>query len=225
MNEHPLRFEDIVLPGWPDAPMALDVTAHQAVAVLGSDASGVDQLAAYALALQAPPAGRVLVHGRDLATLPYREALAARRAVGYLPADDGLLHNLTLSENVALPLRFGSRLTETQIRSRVGVILAQLRLADVGVRRPADATGEQRRRAALARALAFDPDLVLLEHPFDGLTDRDAAELLELARGGESAAGSRRTVFIIGPYLPPSLRARVESRFRLHRGRLESEEG
>ncbi|MBI2537914.1 MAG: hypothetical protein HYW06_13335, partial [Gemmatimonadetes bacterium] len=68
-----------------------------------------------------------------------------------------------------------------------------------------------------------DPELVILEQPFDGLTTRAAAQLLELARGGELAVGARRSVFIVGQSLPEVLKARVELRYRLARGRLEPE--
>ena len=77
-----------------------------------------------------------------------------------------------------------------------------------------------RRRAALARALAFDPKLVILADPFDGLTTRAAAELLELARGGETEAGSRRTVFMTGQFIPQMLESRVEVRYRIAKGEL-----
>ncbi|HXW96587.1 MAG TPA: hypothetical protein VEI47_03300, partial [Gemmatimonadales bacterium] len=101
------------------------------------------------------------------------------------------------------------------------VIVAQLRLVRVADLRPAQTNAEERRRAALGRALAFDPELVILEEPFDGLTDRAAGELLEAARGGETAEGSRRTVLITGASLPAPLHRRVDRRYRLVRGRIE----
>jgi ABC-type multidrug transport system ATPase subunit len=103
----------------------------------------------------------------------------------------------------------------------VDVIIAQLRLTRVADLRPAQANAEERRRAALARALAFDPELVVMEEPFDGLTDSAAGELLEAARGGETAAGGRRAVFITAASLPALLRSRVDRRYRLVRGHLE----
>ena len=152
-----------------------------------------------------------------------RPKLAFRRRVGYLPAGDGLLQNLTLRDNVALPLRFGSNLSDREIDGRLQVALAAVRLSRVADLRPAQASEEQRRRAALARALAFDPELVILDHPFDGLTNRASAEMLELARGGEVAEGSRRTVFLTGQNMPDLLRPRIEQTYRLVRGLIERE--
>ena len=216
-----LAFEQVPLAG--TEPLTFDVPGHAAVSVVGAEASGVGLLGRYALALEVLPAGRVLVLGEDPSHLPRRALLAFRRRVGYLPAGDGLLQNLSLYDNVALPLRFGTALSEREIAGRIAVALTMVGLSAAAQWRPAKANEEQRRRAALARALTFDPELVILEQPFDGMTTRTAAELLELARGGESAAGARRAVFVIGQDLPAMLRPRVEIRYRLVQGRLERE--
>ena len=220
----PLCFEGIPLgqlPGAgrsgsdPNAVFSLEVRPHETVVVLGDETSGVDRLAALALGLDPTPAGRALVWGTEIALLSRLRQLAFRRRVGYLPADDGLLQNLSLRDNIRLPLRFGSDFQSDDIEGRVNVILAQLRLKAVAHFRPAAATEEERRRAALGRALAFDPELVVLDQPFDGLPERVAAELLEVARGGDVSDGGRRTVFITGQDLPAMLRPRVERLLRL----------
>src|SRR5205809_566151 len=127
-------------------------------------------------------------------------------------------------DNVALPLRFGSAATTREIEGRVNVMLAAVRVAAVAGTRPARANEEECRRAAFARAMAFDPALLILEQPFDGLTARVAAELLEFARGGESADGARRTIFITGQEIPPIILRRVDQVYRLTRaGMLEPE--
>jgi ABC-type transporter Mla maintaining outer membrane lipid asymmetry ATPase subunit MlaF len=219
----PLVFENIEVGNGRPLVVNFQVPAHQSVCVLGDEASGVGQLGRLALALDPPAGGRVLVLGEDIAQLPRCAALAFRRRVGYLPAGDGLLQNLSLYDNVALPLRFGSDISEHDIEGRIRVMLAMLRLSHVARARPARATDEERRRAALARALAFDPELVILEHPFDGLTGRAAAQLLEIARGGELATGSRRAVLITGQDLPEVVKARVEVRYRMGPNGLEGE--
>lgn len=220
----PLVFEGIplgLLPGAarrgsdPAAVFALEVRPNETVVVLGDETSGVDRLTGLALGLDPAPGGRALVFGTEIALLARGRQLAFRRRVGYLPAGDGLLQNLSLRDNIRLPLRFGSDFQPDEIEGRVNVILAQLRLRAVAQLRPAAATEEERRRAALGRALAFDPELVILDQPFDGLGERVAAELLEVARGGEVAEGGRRTVFITGQDLPAMLRPRVERLLRL----------
>jgi ABC-type transporter Mla maintaining outer membrane lipid asymmetry ATPase subunit MlaF len=220
----PLAFEALPLPGRSRAPFALTVAAHQTVAVLGDEESGVDQLGGYALGLETPPAGRVLVFDTAIADLPLPERLAFRRRVGYLPAGDGLLQNLSLRDNIALPLRFGSDASPREIDGRVAVIVAALRLGTAADRRPARANEEECRRAALARAVAFDPTLLVLEQPFDGITARASAELLEVARGGETAEGARRTILITGQEMPTVVQRRCDRVYRLTRaGTLELE--
>ena len=157
-------------------PLTLEVPARETVAVLGDENSGVGDLGGYALGLERPAAGRVLVFDTVIADLPERERLAFRRRVGYLPAGDALLQNLSLRNNIALPVRFGSDASTREIEGRVNVMLAAVRL-----------------------------------------TARTAAELLEFARGGETAEGARRTVLITGQELPAVLHRRIERVYRLTR--------
>ena len=199
----------------------MEVAPHVTVAVVGDERSGVDLLGALALGLETPAGGRVTVFGTEIQRLDRRAKLAFRRRVGYLPSGDGLLNNLSLRDNVRLPLMFGSDFRPDEIEGRVDVILAQLRLTRAAEVRPAQANEEERRRAALGRALAFDPELVIMEQPFDGLTDRVASELLEVARGGETTEGGRRAVFITGQDIPSLLRARVDRLLRVAREGVE----
>jgi ABC-type transporter Mla maintaining outer membrane lipid asymmetry ATPase subunit MlaF len=222
----PLVFEHIPVGarGKGGPPLSLEVPAHHTVAILGDEDAGIGALGGYAMGLERPPLGQVRVFGTVIADLPERERLAFRRRVGYLPAGEGLLHNLSLRDNVALPLRFGSGASPKEIDGRVTVMLTAVRLGAVAQLRPAQVNEEERRRAALARAVAFDPALVILEQPFDGLTGRAASELLEIVRGGESAAGARRTILITGQDLPAVVHRRVDSVYRLTRaGALELE--
>lgn len=220
----PLALDALHLGGTERPPITLEVTAHHSVALLGDEASGVGRLGGWAMGLERPPAGRVLVYGTAVVDLPRLERLAFRRRVGYLPAGDGLLQNLSLRDNVALPLRFGSPDSTRAIEGRVDVMLAATRIAAIAGRRPATVNEEERRRAAVARATAFDPPLVILEQPFDGLTARAAAELLEFVRGGDVSQGGRRTVVITAQDLPAVVLRRVERVYRLTRtGMLEAE--
>lgn len=220
----PLTFDDLPLSGRGRGPFSLALLPHQTVVVLGDEESGVDRLGAYALGLETPPGGRVRVFETAIADLPLPERLAFRRRVGYLPSGDGLLQNLSLRDNIALPLRFGSDASPREIDGRVAVIVVALRLGSAADRRPAQANEEECRRAALARALAFDPTLLVLEQPFDGLTARTSAEMLEVARGGETAEGARRTILITGQEIPTVVQRRCDRVYRLTRaGTLELE--
>jgi ABC-type transporter Mla maintaining outer membrane lipid asymmetry ATPase subunit MlaF len=223
MAETVLLIERVPINGLESPPVTLEIAAHTTVSVVGEDNTGIGDLGRVALGLKPPGDGRVTVMGTELATLSRTELLAYRRLVGYLPAGDGLLQNLTLHQNVALPLRFGSNFSESQIASRLNVMLAATRLTGAEQLRPDKATDEQRRRAALARALAFDPDLVVLEDVFVGLTAKAARDVIETARGGDLPQGSRRTVLVIGPVLPSNVIQRFDVRYRMTRQGLQRE--
>lgn len=217
----PLVFDQVLISPRAATPFSLTVERGETVVIIGEEDVALGPMA---LALDPPRSGRVLVLGTDLTDLPERERLAFRRCVGYLPAGDGLLQNLSLRDNVALPLRFGSTTGSKEIEGRVEVMLAAARIGRIGGLRPAQANEEERRRTALVRALAFDPSVLILEQPFDGLSSRVAGELLTLARGGEEVEGGRRSVLITCQELPPLLHNRVERIYRLGRqGVLELE--
>lgn len=206
-----------------DPGFTLTVHSGEVVVALGDESSGVGSLGAVILGLALAPLGACRVFGVELGTLGRREQFAYRRRIGYLPVGDGLLHNLSLRDNVRLPLRFGSELRLPDIEERTDRILERLRLRRFGALRPADANEEERRRAALGRALAFDPDLLVLEEPFAGLTDRTSAELLQAARGDEGPNRGHRTVFITGQSLPGMLRPEIDREIRVVRGQAVEE--
>jgi phospholipid/cholesterol/gamma-HCH transport system ATP-binding protein len=206
-----------------DPGFTLTVREGQAVCALGDETSGVDSLGAVILGLARAPAGACRVFGVELAGLDRRAQLAYRRRIGYLPAGDGLLHNLSLRDNIGLPLRFASEYRLDQIEARLDQLLERLRLRRVSALRPAEANEEERRRAALARALASEPDLLVLEEPFSGLTDRAAGELFDVARERGDGAGTRRTLFITGQSVPVPLRAELDREVKVVRGQAVEE--
>ena len=206
----PLAFVDVDLqerPDHPDHRFQLTVQAGQTVVAIGDEDSGVHDLGAFALGLARPPSGKVEVFGAPIGQLLYYDLLLFRRRIGYHPAGDGLLQNLTLRDNVALPLRFASDHRQAEVDGRVAQLMDDYRLRAVAGLRPAQANEEDRRRAALARAVALDPELVVLEAPFDGLTSRASQDLLD--RVARRDDGSRRAVLATVQDLVPSVRRSV----------------
>ncbi len=229
---HPLEFEEVALGRLRRRTLApfesgeqigdpgfwLNVLEGQVVVALGDESSGVGTLGSVILGFSPVPIGSCRVFGVDLSTLERRELLSYRRRIGYLPIGDGLLHNLSLRDNVRLPLRYGSNLHLSEIEERTDRILGLLRLTRFSGLRPADANEDERRRAALGRALAFDPKLLVLEEPFSGMTDRTSAELLYAARGDEGPQRGHRTVFITGQSLPSRLVSDIDREIMVVRG-------
>jgi len=212
----PLAFRDVDLLGWADRPdrrFNLVLEAGAIVAAIGDETSGVEALGPLALGLAAPAGGAVEVFGVPIGELSYYQQLAFRRRVGYLPTGDGLLQNLSLKDNVALPVRFATDHRLREVDARVAQLVDDFRLRAIATLRPAQATEEDRRRAAMARAVALNPRLVVLELPFVGLTSRAASELLD--RVSRSEDGGRRTVLLTSRDLTASVRGLVTRTVRV----------
>lgn len=202
----PLVFRNVDVrenPDHPDNRLNLRVDVGQVVLCLGDEDSGVGQLGKFVIGLDHPPAGQVLVYGTAIHDLSYDEQLVFRRRLGYTQIGDGLLHNQTLRNNVGLPLDYASDHRLAEVATRIERLVAEFELADVADRRPAQVNEEDRRRAAVARAIALDPELLVMEAPFDGLTGRSARFLLERAARRED--GSPRAIFITAQDVTPAV--------------------
>ncbi len=148
--------------------VSLQVPRGSITAVLGPSGSGKSTLLAALTGELRPVAGEVLLFGKPIPT-SNRALLEMRKSVGVLLQGNGLLTDLTVAENVALPLRAHTRLPTPVLRR-----LVQLKLHAVGLLAVADAwprelSGGMARRVALARALALDPPLMIYDEPLTGL--------------------------------------------------------
>lgn len=204
----PIWFKAVDLrerPNHPDARFELGIQPEAVTAVIGDEDSGIGDLGKLILGLSTPPSGEVQVFGTVIARLDYHKQLLFRRRLGYLMVGDGLLQNLSLRSNISLPLSYASDHRVKEVNARVGEVIEQLSLADVADMRPAAVNEEDRRRAALARAIALDPELLVLESPFDGLTARASHDLLERVR--LRRGGTPRSIFLtaqdLGPHVLP----------------------
>lgn len=117
----------------------------------------------------APTSGRILVLGQDLAELTSKELSKLRRRVGYLFQSGALLGWKTLAENVALPLAERERLPQAVIDQKVQAALEEVGLGDAGDLYPSEVSGGMVKRAAFARAIIEEPEVLLFDEPTSGL--------------------------------------------------------
>ena len=157
----------------------LDLRRGEILSVVGGSGTGKSVLLRTIVGLNRPAAGSVTVFGEDLLNVPVARRRAIERRFGVLFQKGALFSSLTVAENVALPMieHAGLPAGEAAELAALKIALAGLP-AGAGAKYPSDLSGGMVKRAALARALALDPDILFLDEPTAGLDWRSAQELL-----------------------------------------------
>ena len=150
--------------------------------VTGASGSGKSRLLRVIVGTERPARGQVRVGGKEVWPHGGAFALIGHLRIGFAFATGGLLSNLSLRDNVALPLRFlGTPAPE--VERRTDEAMERLELTAVGGLRPHAVSASARKHGNLARVLALDPDLILLDDPLEGLDLSDRATAQELIQG------------------------------------------
>ena len=153
----------------------LDISSGELVALLGPSGSGKTSLLRIIAGLEVPDSGTVLFHGEDTTHTDVRD-----RQVGFVFQHYALFAHMTIFENVAFGLRVRPKATrpgDAQIRTKVTDLLKLVQLDWIADRYPHQLSGGQRQRIALARALAVEPKVLLLDEPFGALDAKVRKEL------------------------------------------------
>jgi len=151
--------------------VSLEVPGGSLVALLGPSGSGKSTLLRVIAGLEQPDAGQVCLDGRDVTGVTPQE-----RGVGFVFQHYAAFKHMTVAENVAFGLRIRRR-PRAEVKQRVTELLELVQLSRLGDRYPAQLSGGQRQRMGLARALAVDPKVLLLDEPFGALDARVRKEL------------------------------------------------
>jgi sulfate transport system ATP-binding protein len=149
----------------------LDIPSGSLTALLGPSGSGKSTLLRVIAGLETPDTGRVEISGEDATRVP-----AQKRGVGFVFQHYAAFKHMTVRENVAFGLRIRRR-PKGEIRDRVDELLSLVQLDGMAGRYPSQLSGGQRQRMALARALAVEPKVLLLDEPFGALDARVRKEL------------------------------------------------
>ena len=159
----------------------LEVRRGEILAIAGGSGSGKSVLLREMILLQRPSSGSITLFGEDIGALSEEQAHALRQRWGVMFQRGGLFGALTVRENVGLPLRENSRLDDALIDGIAEWKLALTGLPpEAGLKAPGELSGGMLKRAALARALALDPELLFLDEPTSGLDPASAAGVDEL---------------------------------------------
>jgi ABC-type lipoprotein export system ATPase subunit len=166
------------------AGIDLDVGAGEAVAVVGPSGSGKSTLLHLAGGLDVPDEGTVRVDGRDVAELSLRDRARMRRHdVGFVFQFFHLVPSLSVAENVELPLLLDRRPNRRDRSRRVAELLERVGIAGRADHLPAELSGGEMQRAAIARALVAGPRLVLADEPTGNLDSATGGIVLDLLYG------------------------------------------
>ena len=175
--------------------VSLEVPSGQFLAVMGPSGSGKSTMLHLIGGLEPPTAGEIVVDGHPLSSLDDDDVtLFRRRKIGFVFQFFNLLPTLSAEENVALPLLLdGQRMAA--VRPRVVEMLERVGLAHRRTHRPAELSGGEMQRVAVARALVTDPALLLADEPTGNLDTHTGEEILGLIR--DAAARNGKTVVLV----------------------------
>jgi phospholipid/cholesterol/gamma-HCH transport system ATP-binding protein len=174
----------------------LDIHRREILGVVGGSGTGKSVLLRSIVGLRRPTEGQIKVFGQDLQTLGADDRSRVERRFGVLFQRGALFSSLTVTENVALPLIEHAGLTRNEAEHLAGMKLALAGLPpNAGQKFPSELSGGMVKRAALARALALDPDILFLDEPTAGLDPIGAAAFDELIQTLRDALGL--SVFLV----------------------------
>lgn len=181
----------------------LDIARGKVTAIMGPSGCGKTTMLRFIGGQLYPDQGQVLLNGANVPQMSRRELFDARAKMGMLFQSGALFSDLSVYENVAFPLRAHTSLPESLIHE-----LVLMKLEAVGLRgafhlMPAELSGGMQRRAALARAIALDPDLIMYDEPFAGQDPMVKGVLVTLIRTLREALGL--TTIIVSHDVPETL--------------------
>jgi phospholipid/cholesterol/gamma-HCH transport system ATP-binding protein len=160
----------------------LQVPEGATTVIIGASGSGKSVLVKHMIGLLRPDEGRVIVEGEDTTNLSEREFQRVREKFGMVFQGAALFDSMTVGDNVGLPLYEHKQIRGTELRDLVESKLRMVGLAGVSHLRPSEISGGMKKRVALARAIALDPDIILYDEPTTGLDPIMAEQINELIR-------------------------------------------
>ncbi len=200
--------------------VSFSVAAGSAFVLLGRSGTGKSVTLKLMCGLLKPDSGVVTVNGEDITQFGSNELAATRKHIGFLFQSAALFDSISVGENVAFPLRRHTTKTDAEIREQAEGMLEKVGLAKEYDRMPGDLSGGMRKRAGLARALAVEPSILLVDEPSAGLDPITSGEIDQLLI--DIKMNARVTLAVVTHNIPSARRLADRMAF-LDAGRLLAE--
>jgi phospholipid/cholesterol/gamma-HCH transport system ATP-binding protein len=149
--------------------VSFQIEQGESVVIVGRSGGGKSVLLKHLIGLLQPDSGEVIVHGKNIVGMNERQLLRVRRKFGMVFQGAALFDSMTVAENVAFGLRRHDNLTDGEISKRVSESLEMVDLPGTENKNPAELSGGMRKRVGLARAIIYEPQIVLYDEPTTGL--------------------------------------------------------
>ena len=197
--------------------VSLRILRGRATVVLGRSGTGKSVTLRHIVGLLQPDSGRVFVDDAEITALSPSALAEVRQRIGFLFQNAALFDSITVVENVAFPLRRHTTLSDGEVRARALEKLAAVGLARAAESMPAALSGGMRKRAGLARAMALDPAILLVDEPSAGLDPVTSEEIDDLL---VQLKQERGTTLVVVTHNIPSARRIADTMLFLHEGRV-----
>ena len=197
--------------------VSFEVPAGSGFVIIGRSGTGKSVTLRHIIGLVRPDAGRVFVKEQEISNLKGEPLSTVRKQIGFLFQSAALFDSISVGENVAFPLRRHTDLKDGEIRSRVKEKLASVGLEKDYDKMPGDLSGGMRKRAGLARAMALDPEILLVDEPSAGLDPITTDEIDDLLLSLKRDAG---TTLVVVTHNIPSAKKIGDELVMLHEGRI-----
>jgi lipopolysaccharide export system ATP-binding protein len=158
----------------------LDLSPGEVVGLLGPNGAGKTTCFYMIVGLVPTDAGQIALDGEDITALPMHER--ARRGIGYLPQEASVFRKLSVADNLMAVLELRTDLNPASRKREMQSLLDELQVSDVAGQLGASLSGGERRRVEIARALAANPRLILLDEPFAGVDPISVGEIQKIVR-------------------------------------------
>ncbi|MCI0536453.1 MAG: ABC transporter ATP-binding protein [Verrucomicrobiales bacterium] len=149
--------------------VSLRIEKGESIVIIGRSGGGKSVLLKHLVGLICPDAGQVSIDGKNIAGMNERELLTVRRRFGMLFQSAALFDSLTVAENIGFVLRRERKLSPGQVAERVAEALEVVELPGIESKKPSELSGGMRKRVGLARAIVYQPEVVLYDEPTTGL--------------------------------------------------------